>query len=75
MVLDPPAVALAEQELSAIGKRRRLQEKLDTATSKPKSSFGRIKPARGSPAALDASAKPARTSLDNVGEREVKVRV
>ncbi|CAM9169048.1 unnamed protein product [Ectocarpus fasciculatus] len=74
-IFVPPGedVALAEQELSAIGKRRRLQEKLDMATSKPKSSFGRNKPARGSPAALDASAKPARTSLDNVGEREVKV--
>lgn len=66
-------MALAEQELSAIGKRRRLQEKLDMATSKPKSSFRRNKPARGSPAALNASAKPQRTSLDNVGEREVKV--
>ncbi|CAM9600860.1 unnamed protein product [Ectocarpus sp. 4 AP-2014] len=74
-IFVPPGedVALAEQELSAIGKRRRLQAKLDMAKSKPKSSFRRNKPARGSPAALDASAKPQRTSLDNVGEREVKV--
>lgn len=73
-------VALAERELSAIGQRRHLQEKLDMAKPSPLTSGNgrKRKTSRGSAAALDASPppltlKPSRTSLDNVGEREMKV--
>lgn len=76
-------VALAEQALCAMGKRRHLQEKLDAEkdTKPPR----RPKPVRqrrsfgggdrkkvGSPA-LDKPTKPLRHSLDNVGDHEVKV--
>jgi len=67
-------VVLAERKLSAIGKRRYLEDKLDMAES---SSSSRRKASPGSAAALDRSRsplKPPRSSLDNVGEREMKVR-
>ena len=68
-----PTVVLAERELSAIGKRRYLKDKLEMA--EPLSS-SRRKTSRGSAAALDRSPlKPPRSSFDNVGEREMKVRV
>lgn len=77
MLLDlSSSVALAEQALSAIGKRRCLQEKLDMrkpmSRAKSRSSFGR-QVNRGSSPARDVFTKPPRTSLDHVGEREVKV--
>lgn len=78
-------VALAEQKLCAMGKRRYLQEKLEAEKdAKPprrpkpvrqRMSFGyndRNKPKAGSPAPGN-SAKPLRHSLDNVGDHEVKV--
>lgn len=67
------SVAHAEQELSAIGRRMHLQEKRDMSKSLSKPSVGRIRDGRGNSAAVKASAKPKRSSLDNVGEREVKV--
>lgn len=74
-------VALAEQELCAMGKRRHMQAQLDAGKEKiprrPKpvrqrmSFGGRDK--KKSSADLGKSAKPMRHSLDNVGDHEVKV--
>lgn len=80
-------MGLAERELSAIGKQIHLQEKLDMGKLSPLPSGRKTKtktnakPSRGSAGVLEASPsrspsaalKPSRTSLDNVGEREVKV--
>lgn len=91
-LVTPPSlrlVALAERELSAIGRQRHLQEKLDMGKLSPLPSGRKAnsktdaKSSRGSTGALEASPspspsaslRPSRTSLDNVGEREVKVAV
>lgn len=71
---QPSLVAHAEEELSAIGKRMRLQERRDMGKSRSTSSVGRYRDGRGYSASSNAIAKPKRSSLDNVGEREVKVR-
>lgn len=75
-------VALGEQELTAMGKRIRLQEKLDrdketrrpTPAVRLRPSFGMRAKEVAPTAAPDASADPQRPSLDNVGDHEVKVR-
>ncbi|CAM9786929.1 unnamed protein product [Hapterophycus canaliculatus] len=74
-VFVPPGedVAHAEQELSTIGKRMRLQEKRDMDKSRSTGSAGRKRDGRGYSVAFKESANPKRSSLDNVGEREVKV--
>lgn len=74
-------VALGEQELNAIGKRRRLQEKLDkdkerrkpTPASKKRSAFRRKPKEAAQLPEKDLSEKSPRLSLDDVGEHEVKV--
>ncbi|CAM9710976.1 unnamed protein product [Pylaiella littoralis] len=77
-IFVPPGenVAHAEQELSAIGKRKSLQDKLDMSkpqarTMSKSSSAKNVDQA--SSLARDTFTKPLRTSFDNVGEREVKV--
>lgn len=76
-------VALAEQELCAMGKRRQHQEKLEAVNeskpqrrSKPvrtRMSFGGRDKKKAGSSASGKPTKPQRHSLDNVGDHEVKV--
>lgn len=78
-------VALAEQELCAMGKQIQQQEKLEAVSdSKPprrpkhkavrqRMSFGGKDRKKSDSSASGKSTKPLRHSLDNVGDHEVKV--